>query len=222
MQYESGTFSVETRMCSTNQARLQYKRGCPVRMRHIFSTSEDVQYKSGTFSVEVRMCRTNQGHLWYKQGCAVRIRHIFSRSEDMRYESGTFSVQARMCSTNQAHLQYKRGCAVRSQAHLQYKRGCAVRIGHTFSRSEDVQYELGTSSVQARMCSTNQAHLQYKLALKMCLIRTVHPRLYCTVYTLEHTTSSQLQIFYSEVSELWLKSGLATSFIALEPIKTRM
>ena len=28
--------------------------------------------------------------------------------------------------------------------------------------SEDVQYKSGTSSVRARMCSTNQAHLQYE------------------------------------------------------------
>ena len=41
-----------------------------------------------------------------------------------------------------------------NQAHLQYKRGCVLRIRYIFSTSEDVQYESGTSSVQARMCST--------------------------------------------------------------------
>ena len=44
MQYESGKYSVQARMCSTNQAHHQYKRGCAVRIRHI-STSKDVQYK---------------------------------------------------------------------------------------------------------------------------------------------------------------------------------
>ena len=38
------------------------------------------------------------------------------------------------------------------------KRGYAVRIKHIISTSEDVQYKSGASSVQARICSTNQAH----------------------------------------------------------------
>ena len=45
MQYESGTLSVQVRMCSTSKAHLQYKPGCAVGIRHIFSMSEDVQYK---------------------------------------------------------------------------------------------------------------------------------------------------------------------------------
>ena len=50
------------------------------------------------------------------------------------------SVPARMCSTNQVHHQYTRECTVRAR--------------HIISSNEDVQYEQGTSSVQARMCST--------------------------------------------------------------------
>ena len=155
-------------MCNTNQAHLKYKRGCAVRIRHIFSTSEDVQYESGTSSVQARMCNT--------------IRHIFSTNEDVQYESGTSSVQARTCSTNQAHLQYKRGRAIRirhifstredvqyESGNLRYKRGCAIRIRYIFSTREDVQYESGTSSLQARICNTNQAHLQYK---RGCIINT--------------------------------------------------
>ena len=38
---------------------------------------------------------------------------------------------------------------------------CAVRA-RMCSTSEDVQYESSRSSVSARMCSTNQAHHQYK------------------------------------------------------------
>ena len=38
-----------------------------------------------------------------------------------------------------------------------YKAPCTM-----CSMTEDVQYESGTSSVQARMCNTNQAHRQYK------------------------------------------------------------
>ena len=92
MQYESGTFSVQARMCSTNQAHLQYKRGCAVRIRHIFSTSEDVQYKSGTSGtsgtslVQARMCSTNQVYHQHKRGCAIRARHIFSTSDDVQHK----------------------------------------------------------------------------------------------------------------------------------------
>ena len=46
--------------------------------------------------------------------------------------------------------------------YVQYERGCAVLIRHIFSTSEDVQYESGISSVEARMCSTSVAHLQYE------------------------------------------------------------
>ena len=54
------------------------------------------------------------------------------------------------------HLQYKRGCEVQ-MGHIfsTMQRGCAVRIRHIISTSKDVQYERGTSSVQAKMCSTN-------------------------------------------------------------------
>ena len=54
-----------------------------------------------------------------------------STSEDVQYES----VQARMCSTND---------------HIFITRGCTVRARHIFGTNEDVQYELGTSSVHAR------------------------------------------------------------------------
>ena len=39
------------------------------------------------------------------------------------------------------------------------------------STSEDVHYESGTSSEQARMCSKSKAHFQYKQG---CAIRIVH------------------------------------------------
>ena len=55
MQYERSTSSVRARICSTSVAHLQYDRGCAVRARHIFSTSEDVQYESGTSSIPARM-----------------------------------------------------------------------------------------------------------------------------------------------------------------------
>ena len=44
---------------------------------------------------------------------------------------------------------------------MQYEWGCAVRVGMC-STSGDVQYKSGTSLVQARMCSMNQARCQYK------------------------------------------------------------
>ena len=45
------------------------------------------------------------------------------------------------------------------QAHHQYKQECALSIKHISIRtSQDVKYEAGTSSVQARMCIINQAH----------------------------------------------------------------
>ena len=56
MQYESSTSSVQARMCSTNQAHHQYRRGYAVRIKHILSASEDVQYKSGASSVQARIC----------------------------------------------------------------------------------------------------------------------------------------------------------------------
>ena len=59
-----------------------------------------------------------------------------------------------MCSTNQIHHQYKRGYA--------------VRIRRIISISEDVQYESGTSSVQAGICSRNQVKHQYK---RECAVR---------------------------------------------------
>ena len=46
--------------------------------------------------------------------------------------------------------------------YAQYERGCAVQARHIFSTREDVQYESDTSSVEVRMCITNQAHHQYK------------------------------------------------------------
>ena len=69
-----------------NLAHLPYKRGCVIRIRHIFNTSEDVQYESGASSVQVRICGTSKAHLYHKQGCAVRIRHIFSMNEDLQYK----------------------------------------------------------------------------------------------------------------------------------------
>ena len=45
MQYESGTSSVQVRMCSMSEAHLQYKRECAAGIRHIISTRKDVQYK---------------------------------------------------------------------------------------------------------------------------------------------------------------------------------
>ena len=74
-------------MCSSSED-VQFKRGCTVRIRHIFITSEDVQYESGTKSVRTKMYSTSAGH-------------IFSKSEDVRYESATVSV-------------YERGCAVQA------------------------------------------------------------------------------------------------------------
>ena len=46
--------------------------------------------------------------------------------------------------------------------YVQYEQGCAVRIRHIFSASKEVQYGRVTSSVQARMYSTNEEHFQYK------------------------------------------------------------
>ena len=51
VQYESGTLPVQVRMCNTGKAHLQYRRGSAARIRHIFSTSEDVQHKQGRSSV---------------------------------------------------------------------------------------------------------------------------------------------------------------------------
>ena len=42
----------------------------------------------------------------------------------------------------------------------QYERGCVVRTKHIFSTNEDKQNESGTSSVQARMCSTSKVDHQ--------------------------------------------------------------
>ena len=67
MQYKSGTSSVQTRMCSMGKAHHQYKPGCAVRVRHIFSRSEDKQYESSTSSAWVRMYSTNQAHHQYEQ-----------------------------------------------------------------------------------------------------------------------------------------------------------
>ena len=77
---------------------VQYERGCAVRTRHIFITSDDVQYESDRLSVQVRICSTSEAP----------------------------SVRVRMCSTNQAHHQCKRGCAVQAR-HLQYEQGCAAQ-----------------------------------------------------------------------------------------------
>ena len=44
-------------------------------------------------------------------------------------------------------------------------RGCAVQARHIFSTSKDVQYESGTSSAQARMCSTSEARGSVQLCL---------------------------------------------------------
>ena len=38
--------------------------------------------------------------------------------------------------------------------YVQYRRGCAVWVRHIFSMREDVQYQSGISSVQAKICST--------------------------------------------------------------------
>ena len=49
---------------------------------------------------------------------------------------------------------------------VQCEQGYAVRV-------RDVQYESRTSSVQARMCGTNKAHLQYEQlrCIKTCMAR---------------------------------------------------
>ena len=78
VQCESGTSSVQARMCSTSKVHLHYKQGCTVRIRRIFSASEDLQYKQGTSSVQARMCSTNQSHHQYKQGCAVQASRLSS------------------------------------------------------------------------------------------------------------------------------------------------
>ena len=70
VQYESGTSSVQARMCSTNQVHLPYKPGCAIPIRHILRTSEDVLYESGTSSVQARMCNTSQAHDQYFQDMA--------------------------------------------------------------------------------------------------------------------------------------------------------
>ena len=72
------------------------------------------------------------------------------------------------------------------KSHRQYEGRCAVPIRHIISTSEgvlceqsislvrileDVQYERGTSSVQARMCITSQSHLQYK---RGCVVQIRH------------------------------------------------
>ena len=80
------------------EAHLQYKRGCPVRIRHIIITREDVQYERSTSSVQARMCNTNQAHHQYKRECAVRAKHIFSTGEDVQYESGTSSALLKIFS----------------------------------------------------------------------------------------------------------------------------
>ena len=72
MQQEQDTSSLRARMCSMNQVQHHYKRGCAVRIRRIFSTSDDLQYKSGTFSIQTRACSTNRAHHQDKQGCAVQ------------------------------------------------------------------------------------------------------------------------------------------------------
>ena len=79
---------------------MQYRQGCAVRIRHIFSISDNVQCKSGTISVQARISSMNQAHRQQKRGYAVQVRHIFIISEDVQYESGTSVVQVRMCSTS--------------------------------------------------------------------------------------------------------------------------
>ena len=75
------------------------------------------------------------------------------------------------------YVQYERGCVVPNQAHHQYKRECAEQARHIISKSEDVQYELGTSSVQVRMCNTSKVDHQVLgqgLLLKDTFERTDH------------------------------------------------
>ena len=62
MQYDSGTSSVQARMCSMSRAHFQCKRGCALLEGHITSTSEDMQYESGTSLVQARICSMNQAH----------------------------------------------------------------------------------------------------------------------------------------------------------------
>ena len=61
---------------------------------------------------------------------------------------------------------------------VQYERGWAVRIKYIFITREYVQYESGTSSVQARMSSKNQAHFQYESGKSSvqggCAVRIKH------------------------------------------------
>ena len=56
VQYKSDTSSFQASMCSTNRTYLHFKRGCAVRIGHIFISSKDVKYESGASSVQARMC----------------------------------------------------------------------------------------------------------------------------------------------------------------------
>ena len=102
VQYESGTPSVHARMCSTNQAHLQYKRGCAVRIMHIFSTSEDVQYKSGTSSIhagprQVIKCK--------KRKCDTMVRCCQTRIHHQRQHEATIIADFAPASSHISHKQ---------------------------------------------------------------------------------------------------------------------
>ena len=80
VRYWKGKSSVRTRMCSANED-VQCERGCAVRTKHIFITS---QYE--LCAVRASMCNTCQ---------------------DVQHESVTSSVGIRMCSSEKAHYQYE-------------------------------------------------------------------------------------------------------------------
>ena len=52
LQYKLGTLSGNNQGYAVRVRHLQWERGCTVRVRHIFSTSEDVQHESATSSNE--------------------------------------------------------------------------------------------------------------------------------------------------------------------------
>ena len=75
---------------------MQYKRGCAVRMRHLFRANEHVQSEQDTSSVKMRISITSEAHLQNECGCAVPVtqRYVFTTNDDVKYEQGISSASS--------------------------------------------------------------------------------------------------------------------------------
>ena len=70
---------VRRRICSTEEARHQYRHGSAVRISHTISTAS-----LRTYAVQRRVGSTDLSHYQYDGGCAIGISHI-SADEAMQY-----------------------------------------------------------------------------------------------------------------------------------------